>query len=305
MTPENKIKPNLLSQAVSLAESDILTSDSDVVSRNPIGVFDSGVGGLSILKEMQTVLPCEDILYVGDIRYAPYGDKSLEFILQRAITICDFLIAKQVKAIVVACNTATVSVVTLLREKYNTPIVGVEPAVKPAALYSKTGHVGVLATERTINSDSFKSLTNNYQKLACFHTVVAHGLVEQIEKAQLSSLKTSQLLENLTAPLIDKNIDSIVLGCTHYPFIKPLLKSVLKSLIADPIMIFDTATPVANELKRRLITASLITDSQVKGKTVFFSSADPISSAQVMSQLLGQTLIVQPLKPLLVSSFNC
>ncbi len=257
----------------------------------PIGVFDSGVGGLSILQEIRQQLPHEDLIYVGDILHAPYGSKSLEFIFERAILICDFLIAKQVKAIVVACNTATVSVVKLLRARYTLPIIGVEPAVKPAALNSLTGQVGVLATQRTLDSTSFLQLMQQFEHKAKFHTKAASGLVEKIEQAQLHGEATLSMLKDFIEPMLVKNIDALVLGCTHYPFIKPLLNRFLP----DTVTVYDTATPVAKELQRRLALAELLCVAKSSGNTQFYTSGNLGNAQLIMSQLLQQPLNVKSL----------
>ena len=255
----------------------------------PIGVFDSGVGGLSILKGINNLLPNEDLLYVGDIKYSPYGDKSIDFIEQRAVDICEFLIAKGVKAIIVACNTATVSVVQRLRTLYTLPIIGVEPAVKPAAISSRSGQVGVLSTERTLTSTNFKALIAKHGKQVNFTVVACHGLVEQIERLQLESDKTRDLLDHYLQPLLGKNIDVLVLGCTHYPFIKPLLKQMLPA----NIIILDTAEPVAKEVKRRLMTAGVLNNQQQPGQVNFYSSGCSSNASKVISNLWGKPISVQ------------
>ena len=259
-----------------------------ILQQNSIGIFDSGVGGLSILKGIQQQLPFENLIYLGDMQHAPYGSKSLEYIEERAQIICQFLLEQQVKAIVVACNTATVSVVRLLRERFSVPIIGVEPAVKPAAMMSKTHHVGVLATERTLKSTSFNQLMATYSNNCEFHTVACRGLASQIEQLQMNTPQTRHLLQSYISPLLEKGIDGLVLGCTHYPFIKPLLLDLLPNNIA----IYDTAMPVALQLKNRLMENNLISTTQDVGAATFYTSGNAKNAEEVFSTLLEKQIKV-------------
>lgn len=258
-------------------------------TQQPIGVFDSGVGGLSILKGIRAELPHENLLYLGDIEHAPYGNKSVEFIEQRAVVICEYLISQGAKAIVVACNTATVSVVKHLRNTFSLPIVGVEPAVKTAALMSTTKQVGVWATARTLQSDSFQALMQRFSDDVTFHSMPCHGLVEKIEKLELTTLSTQALLQEFLTPLLAQNIDSLVLGCTHYPFIKPLLEKIMPA----QVNIFDTAQPVAKELKRRLRDEYLLNTQNCLGTEQFYSSGCTTNASDVMSALWGKPILAQ------------
>ncbi|MEW6998001.1 glutamate racemase [Colwelliaceae bacterium BS250] len=258
-------------------------------TQQPIGVFDSGVGGLSILKGIRAELPHENLLYLGDIENAPYGDKSIEFIERRAVVICEFLISQGAKAIVVACNTATVSVVKHLRNIFSLPIIGVEPAVKTAALSSTTKQIGVWATSRTLQSDNFQALMQRFANDVTFHSIACHGLVEKIEKLELCAPSTQSLLQEFLTPLLAQNIDSLVLGCTHYPFIKPLLEKIMPA----QVKIFDTAEPVAKELKRRLTDGHLLNPKQSLGTEQFYSSGCTTNASDVISALWGKRILVQ------------
>ncbi|WP_371377467.1 glutamate racemase [Thalassotalea aquiviva] len=254
----------------------------------PIGVFDSGVGGLSILKGITQILPNEDVLYVGDTKWSPYGNKSLDFIEQRAIAICQFFIHQGVKAIVVACNTATVSVVRVLREVFDVPIIGVEPAIKPASLSTKTGHVGVLATTATLASRSFNNLLDNHRHAASFHCVACVGLANVIEQGNVDSPETRQMLQQYLQAFEQYPVDSVVLGCTHYPFIKPLLQQ----LLPEHVQIFDTAEPVANQLKRRLEQEQLLTEKTMLGQISFYCTGNRAGSEMIISRLWEQNIQV-------------
>ena len=216
--------------------------------RRPIGVFDSGLGGLSVLSEIHRLLPSENLLYVGDSAHAPYGDKSSEFVRNRTIEIAEFFIEQDVKAMVIACNTATVETIHLLREIISIPIIGLEPAIKPACNISNSAVIGVLATQRTIDSKAFHSLIERYADNTKVIPTACHGLVEQVESLQLNNKKTELLLTQYIQPLLTKGADTIILGCTHYPF----LINEIRKIVGDKIEILETSKPVALQLKRLL-----------------------------------------------------
>lgn len=250
-------------------------------AENPIGVFDSGVGGLSVLREIRRELPDEDLLYVADSEHAPYGDKSTELIEARAIAIIEFLIGQHAKAIVVACNTATGVAIDMLRAKFSLPIVAMEPAVKPAAAHTQSGVIGVLATSRTIASDNFAKLHNRFGADVKILMQACPGLVEQVEAGDLSSDKTRALLEQYVLPLLAENVDTIVLGCTHYPFLAPLIREIAGPTVA----IIDPSAAIARELRRRLERANLLSNESRAGKDRFWTSAKPDTTRLVISQL--------------------
>src|SRR5450759_3216151 len=221
---------------------------------NPIGVFDSGVGGLSVLREIRRELPGEDLLYVADSGHAPYGDKSTQMIEIRAIAIVEFLVSQHAKAIVVACNTATGAAVKTLRARFSIPIVAMEPAVKPAAAHTKSGVIGVLATSRTIASDNFAKLHDRFGGDVKILMQACPGLVERVEAGDLSGDKTRALIAQYVLPLLAQQADTIVLGCTHYPF----LASLISEIAGPTVAIIDPSPAIARELRRRLATANLL-----------------------------------------------
>lgn len=216
--------------------------------KNPIGVFDSGVGGLSVLKALQALLPQEDFIYVADQAYAPYGKRTKHEIIERSTAISTWLIAQDCKLIVVACNTATTNAISHLRESFALPFVGIEPAIKPAALDSKTGVVGVLATEGTLSSELFQSTTQDHAKDITVLTQVGNGLVALVEHGKADSAQAEAQLRKDLAPMLTHNIDHLVLGCTHYPFlIKPL-----KRILPKNVTVVDCGKAVAKQTKRLL-----------------------------------------------------
>lgn len=248
---------------------------------NPIGVFDSGVGGLSVLHEIRRALPGEDLLYVADSAHAPYGDKSQQFIEARSIAISEFLVSRNAKAIVVACNTATGAAIAALRARFSVPIIAMEPAVKPAAANTQSGVIGVLATSRTLASDNFVQLFARYGGDVQIVGQACPGLVEQVEAGDLSGDKTRLLLEQYLLPLLERGADTIVLGCTHYPFLAPLIQE-----IAGPrVAVIDSAVAVARELYRRLEVVDLLADASRAGAECFWTSDTRDKAQPLVSQL--------------------
>lgn len=262
----------------------ILNTIAIPTSASPIGVFDSGVGGISVLKHIHTLLPNEDLIYVADSKFAPYGNKTPEFILERALWIADFLIAKGAKSLVVACNTATAAAVDLLRQTYHLPIIGMEPAVKPAAAASKTGVIGVLATSGTLKSAQFAALLEHYGQQVEVVTQACHGLVECVERGELDSTATQDLLASYVQPLIAAGADTIVLGCTHYPFVRPLIEN----LVGDDVVLIDTGAAVAKELKRRLEDARLLNAKTQIGQVGFWSNSTHADAEDIVMRLWGK-----------------
>jgi glutamate racemase len=262
----------------------ILNTNATPTSACPIGVFDSGVGGISVLKHIHTLLPNEDLMYVADSKFAPYGNKTPEFIQERAVWIADFLIGKGAKSLVVACNTATAAAVDLLRQKYHLPIIGMEPAVKPAAAASKTGVIGVLATSGTLKSAQFAALLDHYGQQVEVVTQACHGLVECVERGELDSTATQDLLASYVQPLIAAGADTIVLGCTHYPFVRTLIEN----LVGDDVVLIDTGAAVAKELKRRLEDARLLNAETQIGQVGFWSNSTHADAEDIVMRLWGK-----------------
>ena len=219
------------------------------MSEAPVGVFDSGVGGLSVLGEIERLLPDESLLYVADTGHMPYGEKSPEFIRERCVQVAQFFREQDAKALVLACNTATVAAVADLRQRYpDWPIVGMEPAVKPAAAATCSGIVGVLATTGTLRSAKFVALLDRFANEVQVITQPCPGLVELIEIGDLHSPELRLLLQGYVQPLLAAGCDTLILGCTHYPFLKPLLAT----LVPADVVLVDTGAAVARQLQRLL-----------------------------------------------------
>ena len=256
--------------------------------RNPVGVFDSGVGGLSVLREIRKELPSEDLLYVADSAHAPYGDRSNAFIEQRSAEVARFLIDRHAKAIVVACNTATGVAVDTLRSRLTVPIIGMEPAVKPAASATRSGVVGVLATTQTLSSARFSRLLAQHGSDVEVVLQASPRLVDRVESGELSGGATRALVEEYVRPLLDRGADTIVLGCTHFPFLTELIQD-----IAGPaVTIIDPAVAVARELRRRLQAGNLLAEEMTPGSEEFWTSGPPDKVQQVISALLMRQVMV-------------
>ena len=259
-------------------------------SAAPIGVFDSGVGGLSIVRHIQQRLPHEQLLYFADGGYAPYGEKQEAEIVARSFAIAQFLLAQGAKALVVACNTATVAAIKMLREHYSElALVGVEPGLKPAAALSKNGRVGVLATERTLSSEKFSLLQSDVsgKHEVEFFLRAGTGLVDLIEKGELTSERTRQLLDMWLTELLQYGADTIVLGCTHYPFVQPLIEELLHEKQATHMHIIDTGDAVAKQLQRVLHDRSLLcTNTQAQPSARYFTSGDSAQMQAALQNLL-------------------
>jgi glutamate racemase len=266
-----------------------------MVADNPVGVFDSGVGGLSVLREIRRQLPAEDLLYVADSRYAPYGDQSDETIERRAIAIAQFLVSQSAKAIVVACNTATGLAIEALRSQFPVPVVGMEPAVKPAALKTQSGVIGVLATRQTLASAKFSKLLTAYGADVQILRQPCPGWVEQVEQGDLSSQETQLLVEKYVAPLLAKGADTLVLGCTHYPFLMPVIRVVT----GPAVTILDPSAAVARELRRRLQTGDLLSRRALQGTERFWTSGSLADQSRVAQLWMNNVEVASLPSPLL------
>ena len=259
------------------------------MSEAPVGVLDSGVGGLSVLGEIRQLLPNESLLYVADCGHIPYGEKTPEYIRQRCAIIADFLLGQGAKALVVACNTATVAAVADLRRDFpHWPIVGMEPAVKPAAAATRSGIVGVLATTGTLQSAKFAALLDRFATDVRVITQPCPGLVELIEAGDLHSPALYQLLQHYVDPLLAAGCDTLILGCTHYPFLKPLLAQ----MIPEHISLIDTGAAVARQLQRLLAERGLLAEGPA-GETYFWTSADPIHLGKILPTLWHSSGVVR------------
>ncbi len=256
----------------------------------PIGVFDSGVGGLTVLRHIRAALPAEDLIYVADSAHAPYGDKSAQFIEARSLAIAEFLVARDARALVVACNTATAAAILALRERYGLPIVGMEPAVKPAAEATRAGVIGVLATGGTLESGKFAELVQRFGSRARVIVQPCPGLVEQVEQGDLAGPLTRRLLEGFVAPLLAAGADTLVLGCTHYPFLEPLLRE----LAGEQVAIIESGAAVARQLVRRLGGTDFV-PAGTGGTEYFFSSGEPVQLEALLPRLWGSPARVERL----------
>jgi glutamate racemase len=253
-----------------------------------IGVFDSGVGGLSILDEALRQLPQHDYIYLADSVNAPYGEKSGKWIAERSLNLCKYLADSGCDAIVVACNTATAEAIKQIREQLQIPVIGVEPGIKPAAMQSQNGVVGVLATEATLNSDKFNALLATLPSNCHFIKQAGAGLVPLIEAGKADSEETLDLLAKHLEPIQDAGSDTLVLGCTHYPF----LRKAIRKLLGDSITLIDTSEAVVRQLKRQL--EQLVFDDmsaiQDHGSVNFVSSKDDAVLLQMAQDLMHSDL---------------
>jgi glutamate racemase len=252
----------------------------------PVGVFDSGVGGLTVVKAIQQRLPDLDILYVADSAYAPYGGKSVEQVRERASHITRFLIEQGAQAIVVACNTATAMAVEHLRTQFDIPIIAMEPAIKPAAAATRSGVIGVLATAGTLESERYGRLLACHGSQVRVLGRVCHHWVELVESVEIDTEMARSQVTHEVLPLLDAGADTLVLGCTHFPFLAPIIREV-----AGPkVSLIDPAPAVAGHLANRLGT-----DWQGRGQTSLWSSRQAEDEAVRLSRLLGMSARVSRL----------
>jgi len=258
----------------------------------PVAIFDSGVGGLSVLRHIRTQLPHEHLVYVADSGFAPYGDKPEQVVAERSLAIARFLVARGAKALVVACNTATGAAVKLLRERFpEMPIVGVEPGLKPAAAASRNGKVGVLATERTLAGAKFLQLRDQIAEAtgAQFLLQPCRGLADQIEFGQLDSQETSAMLRRYIAPLLAQGADTLVLGCTHYPLVQASIEDVIAREGARDVILVDTGEAVARQLGRLLDAGGLLRPAAADGPAHVegYTSASAAALSAAFNSLVG------------------
>jgi glutamate racemase len=251
----------------------------------PIGVFDSGLGGLSVLKEIRRLLPAETLLYVADSGHVPYGEKSEAYIQARSIALAQFLRGRGAKAIVVACNTATAAAVSLLREELPLPVIGMEPAVKPAVAATRSGVVGVLATTGTLASAKFAALLARFAGDIEVITQPCPGLVEQVERGDLQGPVTRDLVERYVLPLLARGADTLILGCTHYPFLQPLITRVAGA----GVTLIHTGPAVAQQVHRVLDAHDLLTPGGGEASERFWTSGDPAQLQEPVNRLWGRS----------------
>lgn len=239
--------------------------------QQPIAVFDSGMGGISVLRELVSIMPNENYIYFGDSKHAPYGTKSKEEVRKLTINHAEALFEKGAKGLVVACNTATSAAVAKLREMYpRIPIVGIEPAVKPAVYCKDHPRVLVMATPMTIREEKFRKLMARYEDLAEIIPLPCPGLMDFVERGDLEGEDLQKYLAELLYEFQEEKVDAAVLGCTHYPFVRKMIQKALGS----EVKIFDGGAGTAREMKRRLLEAGLLNDSLCQGEVVFFNSLE-------------------------------
>ena len=249
----------------------------------PIGLFDSGVGGTSIWNEIHNLLPNENTIYLADSKNAPYGQKSKEEIIDLSFKNTEFLLNQNCKIIVVACNTATTNAIKELRTKYDVPFIGIEPAIKPAALQSKTQTIGILATKGTLNSELFHKSVANHPDVKIIEQI-GHGLVQLIENGDIDAAEMEELLKSYLNPMVEKNIDYLVLGCSHYPYLIPQIKKI----IPPKIKIIDSGEAVAKQTQKILEQNNLLNLSKSKSSQIFYTNGEP----EVLKNILGNNKTV-------------
>ncbi len=260
----------------------------------PIGVFDSGVGGLSVLREIRKALPHEDLLYVADAGAAPYGERPGEFVAARAEAITRFLLEQGVKAMVVACNTATAMAIKSLRSQIDIPIVAIEPAMKPAAALTRSGVIGILATSQTLTSEPYSRLVEKHAGGVKLISQACPELVACVERGERNSDNAYAWVEYYVMPLLTQGADTLVLGCTHYPFLAPVIRE-----IAGPsVTLIDPAAAVARQLRRRLKASELLSDISTAGTERFWTSGSRAPAQTLITQLWGRPVKVQKLPAL-------
>jgi glutamate racemase len=251
----------------------------------PIGIFDSGVGGISVLREAIKLLPNENFIYYGDSKNAPYGIKTVDEVKNLSFSVTDILINKGIKALVVACNTATSAAINDLREKYKIPIIGIEPALKPAVLLGRKGKILIMATPMTLSEEKFYKLMKKYEDIAEIVPMPCPGLVELIEDGTFSGEKINSYLKEKLSSYIEYGIAAIVLGCTHYPFVKKEIK-----LLTKDVPIIDGSKGTARQLKKKLVAIHLLNDSGKNGNVELHNSMEDSKMLDISNKLLKMEL---------------
>jgi glutamate racemase len=256
----------------------------------PIGVFDSGVGGLSVLRALREQMPEENVLYFGDQGHIPYGPRPMEQIRDFSEAITNFLLERGAKIIVVACNTASAAALKHLRGRFpDVSFVGMEPAVKPAAEHTQTGKVGVLATPATFQGALYASVVERFANGVELFQSTCNGLVQEIERGNLDGEETRKILEEALLPMMEKNIDTVVLGCTHYPFVIPLIERI----VGENVRVIDPAPSVAKQVRRLLEAGGGKNPSMERGNVRFFTSGDPALLLSMLPVLLGEDGVIE------------
>ena len=254
-------------------------------ANSSIGIFDSGVGGLSVLRAIRAQMPEESVIYFGDQGHIPYGPRPMEQIRDFSEAITNFLLQHHAKIIVVACNTASAAALQYLREKFpNVQFVGMEPAVKPAAEQTSTGKVGVLATPATFQGALYASVVERFANGVELFQNTCNGLVQEIERGNLDGDETRKILNDALLPMLEKNIDTVVLGCTHYPFMIPLVQEI----VGEKVRVIDPAPAVAKQVKRLLEAGGMKSPLSGGGDVKFYTSGESVAFKSILMRLLGE-----------------
>lgn len=256
----------------------------------PVGIFDSGLGGLSILQHIHQLLSRENILYVADSGHAPYGCKNEQFVEQRSRIITEHLLQQGVKVVVIACNTATASIIETFRAEYGIPFIGVEPGIKPAIELSRNGNIGVMATTGTLSSTRYEALSQRFGHSVNVYNQPCPGLADQVEAGKLDAPETLTLLKNYVEPLLARQIDTIVLGCTHYSFLAPMIRQIA----GEDISIVDTSRAVAEQLARVLRSEGLESDS-ARQINAYYTTGSVAATREAIMRILGHEVMVSSL----------
>jgi glutamate racemase len=261
--------------------------------QQPIGMFDSGVGGLSVLRAVREELPNENVLYLADQAHIPYGSRSKRRIRKFSVEITRFLLEQGSKLIVVACNTASAAALYDLRKLFpDVPFVGMEPAVKPAAETTRTGKVGVLATPTTFAGDLYASVVERFAQHVEIFKSTCPGLVEEIEKGHLDTPEVRNILQEALQPMLAAGIDTVVMGCTHYPFVIPLIEAIT----GPGVRTIDPAPAIARQARRLLSERALLNPGDSGGRLRFFTSGDREAFEALIPRLLGETGVIQQVR---------
>lgn len=262
----------------------------NVSAASPIGVYDSGVGGLTVWRAVRELLPREDLIYFADQAKVPYGERSLEEVRSLAEAVTGYLMDEGAKLIVIACNTASAAALKHLRGLYpDYPFVGMEPAVKPAAEQTLSGKVGVLATPSTFQGELYASVVERFAHDVQVFQATCPGLVRQIERGHLDTPKTRQILEETLEPMLNEGVDTLVMGCTHFPFVIPLIREI----VGEDVRVIDPAPAVARQVRRVLEARGLQAQRTRAGRSRFLTSAEAVKMEVILPELIGVSLKVR------------
>ena len=256
-------------------------------NNNPIGIFDSGVGGTSIWKEIHALLPFENTIYLADSANAPYGYKTVDEIISLSIKNTELLLEMGCKIIVVACNTATTNAISILRKEFDIPIIGIEPAIKPAAIKTQSKSIGILATKGTLNSSLFMTASVEFTNDITITEVIGEGLVPLIEEGKIDSEETLSLLKKYLQPMLKANIDHLVLGCSHYPYLIPQIEKILPKEVS----IIDSGEAIARQTKKVLELNNLLSESEKKPRLQFYTNSETKTLHQFLKYYLDNISI--------------